>query len=130
MLKMKKGNFIVLISILAIVIISYSWIFYQQSLSKGESCIAKVSQYGKVLYEIPLDEVTNTYEIDIVEKNDTHNVLEVSPGSIRMHRSDCPDQICVKRGAISKPGTPIVCLPNGIVIEIIGKTDDIDIIAE
>ncbi len=45
-------------------------------------------------------------------------------GGIRFGESDCPDQICVHSGVLSKPGQFAACLPNGVVVKIIpGKQD-------
>ncbi len=50
-------------------------------------------------------------------------LLEVSAdGRVRMARSDCPDQVCVRTGWIAAPGKTIVCLPNRIVVRIEGET--------
>ena len=44
--------------------------------------------------------------------------LEVSHGRIRFLSSDCPDQICVHTGYISRPGEYAVCLPHRLMIRI------------
>lgn len=50
---------------------------------------------------------------------------------VRVIEADCPDQIDVKQGYISRVGEIIVCLPNKLIIEIKGlaEEDDIDIIS-
>ena len=48
-------------------------------------------------------------------------VVVVEEGSIHVEDSDCPDKICEKVGRISKEGQTIVCLPNKVVIKILGK---------
>ena len=40
----------------------------------------------------------------------------VQDGKIYMETASCPDQVCVKHGALREGGTPIVCLPNRITI--------------
>jgi len=47
-------------------------------------------------------------------------VLEVSQQRVRVVRSDCPNQICVRTGWRSKAGDIIVCVPNRAVIRISG----------
>ena len=37
-----------------------------------------------------------------------------------MESADCPDQICVRQKAISKEGESIICLPNKVVVSIVG----------
>ncbi len=55
-------------------------------------------------------------EIDV---NGT-NRLVIENGTIRMEEADCPHKSCVARGAISRQGQMIVCLPNGVAVTIIG----------
>jgi hypothetical protein len=50
------------------------------------------------------------------------SVAEVAGGRVRMARSPCPNQLCVRQGWRSRPGDPVVCLPNGIALEIAGTT--------
>ncbi|WP_169746170.1 NusG domain II-containing protein [Kosmotoga pacifica] len=53
-----------------------------------------------------------------------HMVVEVFNGKIRVKESDCPEKLCVKQGWVSSPEIPIVCLPNKIIIKIVGTTSD------
>ncbi len=50
-------------------------------------------------------------------------LIEVKHGAVRVVRSDCPRGICRRAGWISKPGSTIVCVPNRVLIEILGKRD-------
>ena len=54
------------------------------------------------------------------------NTILVEPGRIRVSEADCPDQICVHQGFISDGTTPIVCLPNKLIIQIIGGGEALD----
>lgn len=56
------------------------------------------------------------------------NILfEVSNGQIAFIKSDCPDQICVDTGFLSRSGQMAACLPNGTVMRILGGAGDIDV---
>ena len=44
--------------------------------------------------------------------------VEVNGGGVRVTRSDCPKQLCVRSGWIKEPGEVIVCVPNKILIEL------------
>lgn len=46
--------------------------------------------------------------------------LVVKDGTVWMEDAACPDKYCIKQGKISKAGQQIICLPNGIIVEIIG----------
>lgn len=47
--------------------------------------------------------------------------IEVGQGRARVVKSDCPEQICVKTGWISRAGQTIVCVPNRTVFRLTGK---------
>lgn len=47
--------------------------------------------------------------------------LEVKGGQIRVLVADCPDQVCVRTGFISRPGQSIVCVPGQLVITLTGS---------
>lgn len=47
--------------------------------------------------------------------------IEVGQGRARVVNSDCPEQICVKTGWISRAGQTIVCVPNRTVFRLLGK---------
>jgi hypothetical protein len=44
--------------------------------------------------------------------------ISIRSGSVRVLRADCPRQICVHAGAISRSGQQIVCAPNHLLIEL------------
>ncbi len=50
-----------------------------------------------------------------------YNVLEIAGGRVRVAEADCPEQICVQQGWISRFGEQIVCLPHRLVIRLAGK---------
>lgn len=55
------------------------------------------------------------------------NLLLIEDGQADMKVADCPDQICVNHAPISHTGENIVCLPNRIVVRVIGeKAQELD----
>ncbi|CDE72631.1 putative uncharacterized protein [Acidaminococcus sp. CAG:917] len=53
-------------------------------------------------------------------KVDEHITVKISGGAAYVLKSDCKGQDCVKAGKISKVGEMIVCLPNKVVMKIVG----------
>ena len=49
-----------------------------------------------------------------------HLTVRVENGSVRITDADCPDRYCVRMGSIDSPGQMLVCLPNQIVVRIVG----------
>ena len=49
---------------------------------------------------------------------DYYNVVIISSSKVSVTEASCKNQVCVKHGAISRPGESIVCLPNRLVVRI------------
>ncbi|MBQ9370138.1 MAG: NusG domain II-containing protein [Clostridia bacterium] len=63
-----------------------------------------------------------TVRLDHQERIDLLGLtVVVEEGSIHVEDADCPDKICERMGKISKAGETIICLPNRVVIKILGK---------
>ncbi|MCR4422039.1 MAG: NusG domain II-containing protein [Spirochaetales bacterium] len=55
-------------------------------------------------------------------KND-RIIVEIKDKKVRVKESDCPDKLCMKRGWIDKPGQFIICMPNKLIVKVIGKEE-------
>lgn len=83
-----------------------------------QSCVADIYQNGKLIYSIPLDQVQESYTLNIEGENGCFNRIEVRPGSIGIVAADCPDLLCVKQGFVHSCAIPVTCLPNRLVIRL------------
>lgn len=121
-LKLKYGDFLV---ILAIILIAVLFIvsFYEGNTNEK---IAIVSQNNVILDRIELNKISDRYEINYY--GEYPGTIEVNNGKIRFLHADCPDQVCVNTGWIDRPGQIAVCLPAGVIIKIDGVQTDVDII--
>ncbi len=93
-------------------------------------CIAVIRQSGKEVQRIDLSAVSESRTITLRGENGEENVILIEHGAISMYAASCPDKLCVKRGAITSGGIPLVCLPNHITIEIISDAPQIDAVAQ
>lgn len=84
---------------------------------------AEIMIDGSLYKKIPLSAHGGTDEFVIDTKNGT-NTVRVVDQTIQVMDADCKDQICVRQGAISKPGETIVCLPHKLLIEIKSYTKE------
>ncbi len=50
-----------------------------------------------------------------------YSLLEVGDNKVKMVESPCPDKICIGMGWISRPGESIICIPNRVVVRIVGS---------
>ncbi|NLG37888.1 MAG: NusG domain II-containing protein [Clostridiales bacterium] len=50
------------------------------------------------------------------------------PGRVRIAAADCPDQVCVHTGWISRPGQSAVCVPGRVAVVVRGDRAEVDAI--
>ncbi len=71
---------------------------------------------GSEVARLPLD-------TDCVYSIGDTNTIEISGGSVRMIYASCTDELCIHMGSIKSGGQSIVCLPNKVVVSIVGGDD-------
>lgn len=64
--------------------------------------------------------LTDNIEVAINETN----VLVIENGKASMIHANCPDQLCVQQKSISKNGESIVCLPNKVIVSVVGGEEN------
>jgi hypothetical protein len=113
MLKKYKRDVIVILSLLAVSLLSLLLVFL---FSKTGECVT-VSVDGEYIgtYSLLTDR-----EISI---SGGKNILKIDGGEAFMTHADCPDHVCVNTGKISKVGQSIICLPNKVTVTVIGNSD-------
>lgn len=123
---MKKGDKIVSIAIIALLLISCSGVLYYKYMVQGSQRIAVIKKDGKIINSYDLKKVKGRVEIKIESEKNHFNVVEVEPNRIRILDADCPDKLCIKTGWISQPSQSVVCLPHKLMITIQGKNNSVD----
>ena len=93
---------------------------------KSGGHMARDTLDGKVVEEIDLSRVEQPYTLTLEGPGGFSNTITVEKGRICVSKAGCPDQICVHQGYISDGTTPIVCLPNRLIIEITGGGSGLD----
>lgn len=125
------------ILIFSLIVISFAWlglVFLFNS--KEETKIVEIKVYGNLVEKLTLTEsAKNIYSFEFAENT---GYIEVKDGAVRMLEMDkdiCPEGICSKTGWIKETYETIVCMPNGITVNIknnensLEKNNDIDVIA-
>lgn len=121
---MTKGDkYLIIIIIIASII---SLIYVKNYASAYDKKYIRIQVDGKDYKTIYFDPKIIGKNIAI-ETKFGYNLIEIGDEKVRVIEADCPDQLDVKQGYISKPGEVIVCLPNRLVIEIIGEVEDNDV---
>lgn len=113
---MKTGTWILIFALLAAALLA-AWM-----LIRPTGTLVCVLQDGKLLRTVDL----SAEETFTVTGEAGENRITVKNGEIFVESADCPDQVCVRHGALKKGGEPIVCLPNRLVIEWRDAASDVD----
>ncbi|ANK60886.1 MULTISPECIES: NusG domain II-containing protein [Loigolactobacillus] len=79
---------------------------------------AVVSHDGKQIYKLKLTNHRGTTTYTYRAANGDYNKIVFKNDKVAITDANCSDQICVKRGWISKSGQTIVCLPHKLLVEI------------
>jgi hypothetical protein len=56
-------------------------------------------------------------------------VVELRGGQVRVLSSPCAEKICVRSGAIARPGQWIACLPNRVFVDVRGSGGSADAVS-
>ena len=121
----KKGDIIIYGIILAIILVSSIGVYYYRFNKDNIQKVAIIKQDDVVIEKIFIDDLDELKEIKLFENNDV--IIHAENGRIRFYKSNCPDQVCVNSGWISKKEMA-VCLPYRIIIKIEGVDSEVDII--
>jgi len=89
-------------------------------LTRQEGGTARVQVDGETVMELPLSEDTRT----VLGEDGHSNTLVVENGAARVVEADCPDQVCVRHGAVRYAGESIVCLPHRLIVTIEGGAEN------
>lgn len=90
----------------------------------AEHAQVTVSQNGAAVWQTPLAGTESTFAV----AGDYPLTVAVSGGKVWIAESTCPGGDCVARGAISRPGESIVCLPARVTVAITGGSGSADVI--
>ncbi len=112
---MNKKDFLLIIVV--IIIISIMFIFTNMTKEKGDT--AEVYYEDKLILQIDLN-IDKEYTVqgflgDVV--------IEVKDKKVRVKKENSPQHICSKEGFISDSSKALICLPNKIVIKIVGTSE-------
>ena len=123
MVKENKTVWILCAIIILILLSSFIIIIWKKTDDSGGK-YAQIYQNGKLVREIDLNAVEESYTFEIIGENGATNVIEVRKGEIGMKSANCPDYLCVDMGFISSGNIPVTCLPNHIVIKITSEASE------
>ena len=122
---MKKKDIFLICGVLLLALLA----FLASRLLMPQTTGARVTVYvgGEVYTEVAADD----YQTITIDQGDGKvNVIVIDESGVRMDHSTCKNQICVHHGVIDPHQANellldnwIVCLPNGVSVEVTGEED-------
>ena len=85
-------------------------------LPRGGGETVLVYQDGQLLRTLDLRQDT----VFTVEGPAGENTVTVTGGEVFVSQADCPDQVCVEMGLLTRAGETAVCLPQRVSVRIAG----------
>lgn len=112
----------ILVAVLLVIALSFSFVYHYFVKEEGARVLITVD--GKEYKNLSINEDASLL-IEGVNGGTNHLVIE--NGTVKMDEATCPDQVCVYQREIESSGESIICLPNRVVVKIVGgEEDDID----
>lgn len=117
-LSLRRGDIWLAAAVLAVTLVLglYLW------LSPRRGTYVEISVAGEVVETLPLSGNTQR----LIQGEGGTNLLVIENGAARVLEADCPDGICARHRAVSRPGQSILCLPHRVAVTVIGADTEID----
>ncbi|GHV18729.1 hypothetical protein FACS189425_08090 [Clostridia bacterium] len=87
----------------------------------GKHSKVVIIQNGTVKAEYKLSEIKDSEQVRI-DSDLGFNVVELSKTAVSVIEASCPDKLC-QENTIDKPNQAIVCLPNKLIVKIVGNNE-------
>ena len=104
--------------LVATLFILNGWLFMNWgiSFSEGDWVVVKVNQKEVARLSLGTDQITHVKgPLGLTE-------VEVKKGQARIVRSPCKNKVCIKSGYIRYADRLAVCIPNRVVVRIVGES--------
>jgi len=122
-MKKRRNDLLLLAAVVALA--TLLWLTLRVTRSTGAYVLVSVN--GAQIGMYPLDE-------DLAPRigDDTkYNILVIKDGWAQISEASCPDKLCVHQGKVRYDGQSLICLPNKVVVEIVGgEQSDYDAVAK
>ncbi|MBI4530348.1 MAG: NusG domain II-containing protein [Candidatus Latescibacteria bacterium] len=107
------------ILIVTLLIVGLGGFFFLFTGSEAEDPVAVVDVDGREVARVPL---SREYRQEVSGRLGK-TVVEVRKGKAAIVRSPCPHQVCVRAGWVSRRGAITACLPNGVIVRVVGGVE-------
>ena len=114
---MKRADKLCILVIMAACVLFYVPLWFAYEGTEANEVVVKVR--NEEVLRVPLWE-DGTYP---VEGKLGEVLVEVNEGHVRVEKETSPYHYCSIQGYVSDPSTPIICLPNEVVVTIEGSEE-------
>ena len=124
---MKKYDYVVIIAILCAAAAGFVWVYAAVSGRAAAGVIIEVdgAEYAKYYFS----EISEIKTVEIFTRFG-YNRVDIGRDYARVTDASCPDRLDVHMGAINRNGQMIVCLPNRLIVRILGNDKSVDAVAK
>ncbi len=119
---LKKADILLIITILALGL--STGLIFALDKNQGEEIVITVDNEAYGTYSIFSNEDI------IIEDEGSFNRIRTENGVVFMKEANCKGEDCVHQGEKSSTGESIICLPNKIIIEVVGGEKEFDGISD
>lgn len=123
-MELKHNKYDIIVYIISFILICVLFIVSNAvtNKAKGEVLYAIVTIEGKQKYKLEMNE-----DVEIVLSPDKYSsllgemIIEIKDKKVRVKKEESPLHYCSMQGWVDSVARPIVCLPNAVIITIMGQ---------
>lgn len=119
---LKKGDFFIIL----VVLVLAAAVFLPFALAPSRSLTCEITKDGELVKRVRLGA---GYHETITIEGAATNTIVIDDTAVYFSQSTCPDQVCVRTGKLTRAGQIAVCLPNRVIVRLIGAQNEIDALA-
>ena len=120
---LRRGDFVILF----VVLLLAAAVFVPFALAPSRGLTCEIEQDGKQIRSVRLG--AGYQDTITIQGENVTNVIRIDGKCVYFSESNCPDQVCVRTGKLTRAGQIAVCLPNRVVVRLLGASDDVDAVA-
>ncbi len=108
------------ISIMILCVLSGTAVHARTHVRTAGRCFLEIRVSGELTgrYDITADR-----DITVEAFHGEVNTVQIRGGQVRMVSASCPNRLCVRHNAVSRPGEQIVCLPNRVTLTLTAEEE-------
>lgn len=120
----KKGDFIIFLTIIVVAITCM--IPFRKI--QNDNLICEISVDNKIIHSFKLN--NNFKQVIEINENKKNCTIIIENNCVWFSKSNCPDKVCIKSGKLTHSNQIVACVPNKVIVKIIGNNDKIDAIVK